>query len=327
MQKVLLGATSLANVEGPFLRVLHEAGLELVLPSRLIPILSEDDLLSELPGCVATLAGMEPYTARVFERCPELRVIARVGVGYDAVDVAAATKHGVALTITPGGNHGSVAEHTFALMLGIAKEIALQDRNLRNGQWVRRATIPLRGRTLGLVGLGRIGKAVALRALAFQMRVISHEPYPDKAFVAQHGIELVSLEPLLTESDYVSLHLPMSPANKQIICKKSLALMKPTAYLINTSRGGLVCEADLLEALHAGRIAGAALDVFEVEPCLQNPLFALDNVVVTPHAAGVDLQSRDDMARIAATAIAALCRNEWPGECVVNSDVRPRFQP
>jgi phosphoglycerate dehydrogenase-like enzyme len=263
----------------------------------------------------------------VIEANPQLRVIARAGVGYDAVDLAAATEHGIAVCITPGTNQDAVAEHAFALMLALVKNLIAQHDGTVAGLWPRQANLPLRGRTLGIAGLGRIGKAVAVRGAAFGMPLLAYEPYPDEAFVRQYGVRLLPLDRLLAESDFLSLHLPLTPESKHFIRKQTLARMKPTAFLVNTARGGLVCEADLYEALTAGRLAGAGLDVFEQEPPAEaNPLFGLANVVVTPHAAGVDLQSRDDMALSAAQAVASLRRGEWPAEKVVNPEVRARFR-
>jgi phosphoglycerate dehydrogenase-like enzyme len=157
--------------------------------------------------------------------------------------------------------------------------------------------------------------------------MLAYEPYPDLAFVAKQGVKLVSFEQLLADSDYLSLHLPLTSASRHLMNKQTLARMKPDAFLVNTARGGLVCEADLVEALRARRIAGAALDVFEQEPpARDNPLFGFDNVVVTPHAAGVDLKSRDDMALSAAQAIVELSQGKWPAEQVVNPEVRAKFQ-
>jgi phosphoglycerate dehydrogenase-like enzyme len=289
--------------------------------------LVEEELFGQLEGISATLAGSEPYTRRVIQAHPALRVIARVGVGYDAVDVAAATEGGVAVTITPGTNQDAVAEHTFALILAIAKAVAEHHPLIQAGKWPRRANLPLRGRTLGIAGLGRIGKAVALRGECFGMRLLAYELYPDRDFAAKHGVSLVSFDQLLAGSDWLSLHMPMSPETKYLINRNTLAKMKPTAYLINTARGGLVCEADLAEALRARRIAGAGLDVFEQEPPgKDNVLLGLDNVVFTPHAAGVDLQSRDDMALSGAQSIVALARGEWPAEQIVNPEIRAKFR-
>jgi len=230
------------------------------------------------------------------------------------------------VAIAPGTNHDSVAEHTFALILGLAKNLPNQHNALKLGQWPRGTNLPLRGRTLGIAGLGRIGKAVALRGKAFLMRLMAHEPFPDRAFVAEHGIELVTFDRLLAESDYLSLHVPLTEESKYLINGPALSKMKPTAFLINTARGGLVCEADLLAALKAKRIAGAGLDVFEEEPPTKaNPLCQFESIVATPHAAGVDLQSRDDMAASAARSIVSLSRGNWPADAIVNPEVRGMF--
>jgi D-3-phosphoglycerate dehydrogenase / 2-oxoglutarate reductase len=325
MDKVLIAPAPLADLKGKFVDVLRAAGFELVYHGKGHQ-LNEDELLVALNGIRASLAGSEPYTPKVLAAHPQLHVIARAGVGYDAVDLPSATAHGVAVTITPGTNQDAVAEHTFALILALVKNLIAQHLGVKTGTWPRGANLPLRGRTLGIAGLGRIGKAVALRGEAFDMKLLAYEPYPDKAFAAAHKVELVPLERLLAESDFLSLHLPMSAESKHLINKKTLARMKPTAFLINTARGGLVCEADLLEALKTKKLAGAGLDVFEQEPPGKSPLFELDNVVLTPHAAGVDLQSRDDMALSAAEAIVSLSRGEWPAEKVVNPEVRERFR-
>lgn len=186
---------------------------------------------------------------------------------------------------------------------------------------------PLRGKTLGLVGLGRIGKSVAVRAAAFRLKIIAHEAFPDLAFVQKHGIELVDFPTLLKNSDYVSLHAPLNDATRHLINKNTLNQMKPGACLVNTARGGLVCEADLLSALQSGQLAGAGLDVFEQEPTpVSNPLLKLPNVVFTPHLAGGDVQSNSDMASECAQAILSLDKGEWPAAQVVNPDVRHHFK-
>jgi D-3-phosphoglycerate dehydrogenase / 2-oxoglutarate reductase len=325
MPKVLIAPMTLAKVQGLYRQVLLDAGFELVL-SGIAHQMVEDELLAALDGIDAALAGSEPYSARVIAARPQLRVIARVGVGYDAVDVAAATAHGIAVTTTPGTNHDSVAEHTFALLLGLSRDLVPQHLGVKSGGWPRRTTLPLRGAALGIAGLGRIGKAVALRGEAFGMKLLAYDPYPDHAFAAAHGIALMPFERLLAESDFLSLHLPVTAETHHLINRQTLKRMKPTAFLVNTARGTLVNEADLLEALRAGRLAGAGLDVFEQEPPGKSPLFELDNVLLTPHGAGTDRKSRDDMALSAAEAIVALSRGEWPAEKVVNPEVRPTFR-
>jgi D-3-phosphoglycerate dehydrogenase / 2-oxoglutarate reductase len=326
MPKVLIAPMTLAGLDGRFLQTLRVGGFELAYPPRAVQMV-EEELMSALQGVDASLAGSEPYTRRVLEASPRLKVIARVGVGFDAVDLEAATARGIAVTNTPGANHDAVAEHTFALMLALVKDLVAQHNAVRAGGWPRKTNLPLRGRTLGVAGLGRIGKAVAERGKCFGMKLVAYEPSPDQAFVQKHGVTLVPFNQLLAESDFVSLHLPLTHQSRHLINKDTLRRMKPTAFLVNTARGGLVCEADLVEALQARRIAGAALDVFEEEPTLpDNPLLKLDNVVLTPHTAGSDVQSRDDMAYMAAQSIVALFRGKWPGEQVVNPAVKERFQ-
>jgi phosphoglycerate dehydrogenase-like enzyme len=322
--KVLIAAASLAKLDGKFLDTLRGAGYEAVYPQRAAQ-LTEDEILRELKGVQASVAGSEPYTRRVIEAHPQLRVIARVGVGYDAIDVQAATEHGIAVTTTPGANHDAVAEQTFALMLALTRNLIPQHLGTCAGKWPRKTLLPLRRQTLGIAGLGRIGKAVAVRGSAFQMKLLSYEPYPDRNFVARHHVELVGFEQLLGRSDFVSLHVPLTPESRHLINRRTLALMRPTAFLINTARGGLVNEADLLAALQAGKLAGAGLDVFEEEPPPPSPLFRMDNVVVTPHAAGGDWLSRDEMAFMAAESIVLLNRGEWPAERVVNPQVRTKW--
>lgn len=325
MPKVLIAPMTLAGLEGKHLQVLRDAGFELVFPPRPVQM-SEEELLANLTGIKAVVAGSEPYTRKVLAAHPGLKVIARVGVGYDAVDTAAATEQGIVVTIAPGTNQDAVAEQVFALMLCLVKRVIPQHLKLMAGGWPRETNLNLRGRVLGIAGLGRIGKAVALRGEVFRMPLMAYEPNPDLAFAKAHNIELVSFERLLAESDFLSLHLPYTRESRHLINARTLAMMKPTAFLINSARGGLVCEPDLVAALQGKRLAGAGLDVFDEEPPGKIPLFDCDNIVVTPHAAGSDLKSRDDMALSAAEAIASLSRGEWPTEKVVNPSIKTVFR-
>jgi D-3-phosphoglycerate dehydrogenase len=318
--KVLIAALGLKEIRGPFVDLLQQAGFELVYPPG-STLLTEEELLPQLQGVRASVAGFEPYTRRVIEANPTLKVIARVGVGFDSIDVEAATKQGIAVATTPGANRDGVAEHTFALLMALAKGLLPQHRDIQAGKWAPQSTVPLRGRVLGIAGLGNIGKAVALRSEGFGMRLLAYEPVPDLEFVRRHQIILAPFERLLAESDYLTLHLPLTPESRHLINRRTLAQMKPTAFLINTARGGLVCEADLLEALQAKRLAGAGLDVFEKEPPGQTLLLQLNNVVCTPHSASSDLEARNDVTLAAVRAIVALSRGEWPSEQIVNPQV------
>ena len=325
MDKVLIAPAPLAGLQAEFVTVLRDAGFEVVYPKRRGQ-LTEAELLEQLTDVRAAIAGSEPYTRKVLEAHPQMRVVARAGVGYDAVDLAAATDGGIAVTIAPGTNQDAVAEHTFALILAIAKNLVPQHVGTCAQQWPRQANLPLRGRTLGIAGLGRIGKAVAIRGECFGMKLIAYEPFPDHVFAAAHGVDFVGLDELLAQADFLTLHLPANKESRHLINKQSLAKMKPTAYLVNTARGALVNEPDLIDALQNNVIAGAGLDVFEEEPPGDLPFFHMSNVVVTPHAAGVDLKSRDDMALSAAQAIVSLSKGEWPEEKIVNPDVRAKYR-
>ncbi len=325
--RVLIGPAPLRDIESVYGPTLTGAGCEMVFPKRNAQM-SEAELRDVLMGCAGSLAGSEPYTREIIAEAAAkgLKVIARAGVGYDAVDLAAATDHGVAVTFAPGTNQDAVAEHTFTLILALAKNLLLQHNLIKAGEWPRRANLPLRGSTLGVVGLGRIGKAVARMGQAYQMKVIAYEPFPDKAFTEANGIPLLAFDDVLRQADWVTLHMPMLVESKHCVNARALGLMKPGAFLINTSRGGVINEADLYDALKNKRIAGAGLDVFDEEPPGDNPLLTLDNIVMTAHTAGVDLKSRNDMASLAARAIVKLLAGEWPAEWVVNPLVKSAFE-
>jgi D-3-phosphoglycerate dehydrogenase / 2-oxoglutarate reductase len=330
-RRVLVAPAPLKEIDHVYGPILRGAGYTIEYPPRdqieTELQMSEEELLSQLPGCVASLAGSEPYTRAVIAKAAPagLKVIARAGVGYDAIDLQAATEHGVAVCFAPGTNQEAVAEHAFALMLSLIRNVPRQDAAIRRGEWPRKAVGFARTTTLGIVGLGRIGKAVAERANAFGFKVLAAEIAPDLGFVEAHRVALVSFEELLKRSDVVSLHVPKTAQTRNMIRRETLGLMKPTAFVINTSRGGVVNEGDLYEALKAGRLAGAGLDVFEKEPPGSNPLFTLDNVILTAHTAGVDRKSREDMARVPAQAIVKLLAGEWPADWVVNPTVKEQF--
>jgi D-3-phosphoglycerate dehydrogenase len=323
MPDVLITTEALREKPGPHLSLLAEAGFAAHYPQKTV-LLTEEETLEALAGYVAVIAGSEPYTDRVLAGLPQLRVISRNGVGYDRVEVPAATRRGVAVTITPEGNHQAVAEHALSLMLAVARGILRSGVDTRNGHWRRRTVaIPLRDRTLGIVGLGRIGRSVARRAAAFGMRLVACDEQPDREFAAEHQIELIDFDTLLSRADFVTLHAPMTERTRHLINRDSLARMKPGSVLINTARGGLVNEADLYDALQSGHLAGAGLDVLAAEPPPgDHPLLTLDNVIVTPHVAAFDSSALEDMAVGAARNIVDLLADRWPAASIVNPDVR-----
>ncbi|MGH9173998.1 MAG: phosphoglycerate dehydrogenase, partial [Vicinamibacterales bacterium] len=264
MLKVM--CTSLNAEEGPHHAIFRDAGFEVSCAPRSVNLFDEDNLIHLLTDCVGVLAGSEPYSRRVIESLPRLRAIARTGVGFDAIDLEACDEHRVVVTTTPGVNHHSVAEHTIALLMGLARGFPETDRQVREGRWKRIARPRVMGRTLGIVGLGRIGRAVAIRAAGLGMKLIAYEPAALREFVEWWQIDLVGLEELFARSDYVSLHSPLTPKTRHLINAETLSMMKPGSVLINTARGGLVDEQALCAALQSGHLRGAGLDVFEIEP-------------------------------------------------------------
>jgi D-3-phosphoglycerate dehydrogenase / 2-oxoglutarate reductase len=322
MPRVLIGPYLLRGQPGRFRQILTDAGFELVDPQGDFS-LTREQLHPFLGTIDALIAGGERMSADLFPLAPRLRVIARTGVGYDLIDVDAASAHKVAVTITPGTNQDSVAEQTWALLLALPRRIVHNDRVIHSGGWDRALVRPVRGMTLGLVGMGRIGRAVAMRAPGFQVRVVAFDTILDADFDQRHGIKRLSLDDLLACSDVVSLHVPLNDATRGMVNREFLSKMKRGSYLINTARGGLVVESDLRDAVLSGHVAGAGLDVMSKEPPdPDNPLLGVPNIILCPHIAGTDLRSMSDMADLAASTIVELSRNRWPAECVVNSELQ-----
>tara|TARA_R110000850_G_scaffold100947_11_gene208950 strand:+ start:82800 stop:83759 length:960 start_codon:yes stop_codon:yes gene_type:complete len=305
---------------GPHFEILQAAGFEVdTVPTEVDLRKEPHRVVEQVQGYDAVLAGAEIYSREVLEQLSDLKVISRYGVGFDAVDLAAADAQNIVVTITPGVNHHSVAEQAFALLMGIARMTRTQDRAVRSGEWERELTPRVWGSTIGIVGLGRIGQAVATRAIGMGMHVLAYDPFPNEEFAKTHQIKLLSLEELLKQSDYVTLHLPVTPETIDIINRDTLAIMKPGSVLINTARGGLVDENALVEALESGHLRGAGLDVFKKEPLpVESPLIKLENVLLSCHTGGLDQESHRDAYAMAAQNIVKLHQGEWPVECVMN---------
>ena len=277
---------------------ISERGVELLKKSGLSTVLTtKETILSELADADALIVrSATRVTADLLDKAPKLRAVGRAGVGVDNIDLPEATKRGVLVMSTPGGNAVSVAEHTFALMLALARQVPKVDAALREGRWEKSSSgTELRGKTLGLIGLGRIGGEVARRAEAFDMKVIAYDPYISEAAGKELQVELVGLERLLGDSDFVSLHSALSPATQKMINADSIKKMKKTARIVNAARGELIDEAALADALKNGRLAGAALDVFVEEPPKNSPLVGLPNVICTPHIAGSTAEAQEEV--------------------------------
>lgn len=299
--------------------LLRETGWEIVTPAA-----------AALPSELANADGLvirsaTKATASLLEMAPHLRVIGRAGVGVDNVDVNAATRRGVLVMNAPGGNAVSVAEHTFALMLGLAREVPQANASTQAGKWEKSAFsgTEMRGKTLGLVGLGRVGTEVARRARGLEMKVLAYDPYVTPAAAREVEVDMVSLDELLTQSDVVSLHTALSATTEKIIDAPALAKMKKGARLINCARGELIDEAALALALRSGHLAGAAVDTFAQEPPKDSPLLGLPNLIATPHIAGSTAEAQEEVG----TAIALQVRDYLASGVIRNAVNMPALSP
>jgi len=294
----------LARAIDEFLPALNAAELEVDAP--IVPQqLSEEELLERLPGCVGIVAGDDPMTSRVIDASPSLRVICKWGVGLDNIDLAYAAERGIPVINTPGAFADEVADVAMGYVVMLARSLHVIDRAVRDGRWERIPGRSLAGATLGIVGLGAIGLALARRADSFGMNVQFSEPDTTRhAAGVALGATATSLGALLRESDYVSLCCALTPETRHLIAAEELAAMKSTAYLVNTSRGGLVDQQALVEALRSGAIAGAALDVFETEPLPpDDPLLEFDGCVFGAHNGSNTVEA---VARVNKLAVANL---------------------
>jgi len=281
-----------------------------------------DSARSDIPGHLLVERSL-------LSHCPKLLIVSASGAGYDTVDVAACTEAGIIAVNQSGGNRESVAEHTLGMMLSLIKRIAETDKLMRESRIERRMDFmgnELHGRTIGIIGIGQTGSRVAelCRGL-FAMTVLAFDPYVDAEAMAAYGARKTSLSELLGASDFVSLHCPLDATTKGMIGAGELAQMKPGAYLVSTARGGIHDEHALFAALSSGRLAGAGLDVWQEEPPPANhPLLALNNVIASPHTAGVTHQARHRLAEMAAEQLIAIFRGERP-QRLINPEVWPRF--
>ena len=319
--KVLITARTMNEVGLSALDRMRKAGCEIVLPPKPGP-LAAHELLNVLPDSDAVLASMDKFTDEVLESesASCLKIISRWGVGYDAIDIAAATRQGIVVAYAPGLLNETVADYAFALLLALARRLHEGHATMRAGQWTPAWGHDVFGKTLGLLGCGRIGQAVAKRATGFSMRLIAHDPVaPPEA--KELGVKFVSFEELLAESDFLSLHAALTKENRGLLREAELRKMKSTAYLVNTARGALVDEAALVRALEQGWIAGAALDAFVIEPLpADHPLRRAPNLLLTPHQASFAYETGERVSLSAAQAIIDLMNGRQP-QFVVNPEV------
>jgi D-3-phosphoglycerate dehydrogenase / 2-oxoglutarate reductase len=292
----------------------QQEGLEVVNK----PGLSPEDLLKEVEDAAALIVrSKSKVTADVVSAGRSLRVVGRAGAGVDNIDLEAATRRGIVVMNTPGGNSVSAGEHAFALLISLARKIPFAHDSLKTGTWNKSAFTgrELQGKTLGLLGLGKIGSVVARRGAAFQMRVVAYDPFVSETYAGDLGVELLGLEDVLQRSDFISLHLPASENTRHVIDKESIQLMKDGVLIINAARGALIQEGDLIKALESGKIGGAGLDVFENEPNVSERLRNAPNVVLTPHIAG---STQEAQAKVGYDIAVQIC-NYLKDDVIVNA--------
>ena len=299
--------------------LLREAGWDVVTPAA-----------GALAGELATADGLvvrsaTKVTAELLEQAPKLRVVGRAGVGVDNIDVEAATHRGILVMNTPGGNAVSVAEHTFALMLAMARSVPQSNASVHAGRWEKSGAsgTELRGKTLGLVGLGRVGTEVARRARGLEMKVLAHDPYVTPAAAREVEVELVTLDELLKRADVISLHTSLSAATEKMFGAVAFGKMKRGARLVNCARGELIDEAALAEALKSGQLAAAAVDTFAEEPPKNSPLIGLANLIATPHIAGSTAEAQEEVG----TAVAQQVRDYLADGLIRNAVNMPALSP
>ncbi len=309
-EKVFVTALSFARHAQEPRKLLEGRGLEIVWNEKGRPLTEEEMVEAVLRHrpIQALLVGVDPVSERVMEASPGIRVIAKNGVGLDNIDLDAARRRGIIVANAPGSNSQAVADLTWGLLLAVARDIPRADRIVRQGGWDRFTGCEVWEKTLGIIGTGWIGLAVAQRACGFNMRILAFDPFPDAESAGRLGIIYTDLDDLLKNSDFVSLHTPLTPETYRLIDEKKLRLMKKEAVLINTARGELVDEGALYSALKSGLIKAAALDVYTEEPPLNSPLLELDNVVLTPHIGAYTREANLRMGMAAARNILQVLR-------------------
>jgi D-3-phosphoglycerate dehydrogenase len=310
--RVLIGSKSFGQAFPEHLKQLEGAGCEVIPNGVGGRAYRADELLEALQGVHAIVTGTDELTAQVINTADSLKTIAKHGVGLETIDLDAAKSRGISVSSTPGAIHDSVADLTMALLLALARNLVAVHLATKQGGWKSPFGVELGGKLMGIVGLGRIGKGVALRAKGFGMKLAAYDPYPDRIFAAEHGVTFMELDDLIRAADVLSLHAAAEQVDGALITAERIALLKPTAFFINTARGSLVDEAALTAVLQANRLAGAGLDAFVNEPPVGSPLLELDNVILTPHMAGRTLDGVRRMGEITVENCLRGLRGETP---------------
>ena len=321
MFRVLIVANRFSEVSTEPVDRLKAEGWEVIEQYHDIGVLHEDVFSELIKGVDAVIvSATDRVNSRVIATGDELKIVAVRGVGYQGIDLETATKKKLMVTNTPGANADAVADLTMGYVIALARHIPMIDRRMRRGEWYRMRTGDVYGQTLGLVGLGEIGKKVVQRAVGFDMRSITYDIVKDLDFARRFGVQYLTFEEVLCASDFVSIHIPLTESTRGFIGRRELAMMKRNAFVINTARGGIVDEEALYEALKEHRIAGAAFDVFAEEPTPNSKLLALENMISTPHIGGYSDKCWSVMADTAVENVIAALKGGVPPN-LVNREV------
>ncbi|WP_304509073.1 phosphoglycerate dehydrogenase [Anaerotignum sp.] len=300
--KVLVTARSFGSADDKAQKLLEENGFQV---KKLVaadgPI--AEQLKTEIVDADAMIAGLEDYSPELLERAKKLKVISRYGVGYDKIDLVAAKEKGIAVTITPGANGDSVADMAMALMLAAARNVGYMDCCIKEGRQQRPTGVEMFGKTLGVIGAGRIGKGVARRCKGFAMNILCYDTYQDEAFAQETGAKYVDFETIVKEADFITIHSPLNEETKNMFHDEIFRKMKKKAVIVNTARGGIIDEAALYKALKTGEIGAAGLDATLEEPPYSSPLLELPNCTITPHAGAATYEASSKMGFLAAQNI------------------------
>jgi len=309
--KVLITPRSFEHIKDKFLELLKDAEIEVVM-NPYGRVIKEDEMVELIKDMDGIIVGIDPITKRVIDNASKLKVISKYGVGVDNIDLESAKERNIVVTNTPNANSNAVAELTVGLIISVLRNIPLSDRRVREKKWDRFIGYELYGKTLGVIGTGSIGKRVIKLLRGFDLNIFCYDKFPDYEWAEKENVKYVNFDELLKRSDIITIHIPLTEETRHLISERELSLMKKTAIIINTSRGGIINERDLYKFLKEGKIYGAGLDVLEDEPPQNSPLIELDNVVITSHIGSHTQESIENMAFMAIDNLISVLKGKEP---------------
>jgi D-3-phosphoglycerate dehydrogenase len=309
--KVLITPRSFEHIKDKFLELLKDAEIEVVM-NPYGRVIKEDEMVELIKDMDGIIVGIDPITKRVIDNASKLKVISKYGVGVDNIDLESAKERNIVVTNTPNANSNAVAELTVGLIISVLRNIPLSDRRVREKKWDRFIGYELYRKTLGVIGTGSIGKRVIKLLRGFDLNILCYDKFPDYEWAEKENVKYVNFDELLKRSDIITIHIPLTEETRHLISERELSLMKKTAVIINTSRGGIINERDLYKFLKEGKIYGAGLDVLEDEPPQNSALIELDNVVITSHIGAHTQESIENMAFMAIDNLISVLKGKEP---------------